>query len=92
MAALFASGRIVDAILVLVALEALGTPALAPADRARARSGPLLCNLASGAALMLARAGGAHRRHGPSSPPVPRAGLAHATRNRACACAAAEHA
>ncbi|AMB48161.1 MULTISPECIES: hypothetical protein [Methylobacteriaceae] len=53
-APLFASGRIVDAILVLVALEAL----LLLAVRARwgrgPAPGPLLSNLASGAALMLA--------------------------------------
>ncbi|WP_375456523.1 hypothetical protein [uncultured Methylobacterium sp.] len=54
MAAWFSSGRIVDAILVLVALEAVLLLAL------RLRTGrgpaplPLLCNLASGAALMLA--------------------------------------
>lgn len=51
MEALFASGRIVDAILVLVALEALGLILW------RRRAGPplpLLCNLTSGAALMLA--------------------------------------
>ncbi|WP_336485355.1 hypothetical protein [Methylobacterium nigriterrae] len=54
MADLFASGRIVDLILGLVALEALILLAL----RARTRRGPapaqLLLNLASGAALMLA--------------------------------------
>lgn len=53
-APLFASGRIVDAILVLVALEALVLLGL----RARWGLGPapgaLLSNLASGAALMLA--------------------------------------
>ena len=54
MAAWFASGRIVDAILVLVALEAAFLFVL------RLRTGrgpaplPMLCNLASGAALMLA--------------------------------------
>ena len=54
MAEWFSSGRIVDAILVLVALEALALLAL----RWRTGRGPapvaLLCNLASGAALMLA--------------------------------------
>lgn len=54
MAEWFASGRIVDAILVLVAIEALVLLAL----RQRTGRGPapaaLLCNLASGAALMLA--------------------------------------
>ncbi|KAB7782574.1 MULTISPECIES: hypothetical protein [Methylorubrum] len=53
-APLFASGRIVDAILVLVALEVLVLLGL----RARLGRGPapgaLLSNLASGAALMLA--------------------------------------
>ncbi|PXW55031.1 hypothetical protein [Methylobacterium sp. B4] len=53
MAELFASGQIVDAILVLVGLEALLLLAL----RARRGGGPapasLLANLASGAALML---------------------------------------
>lgn len=53
-APLFASGRIVDAILVLVALEALVLLGV----RARWGRGPapgaLLSNLASGAALMLA--------------------------------------
>ena len=53
-ATLFASGRIVDAILVLVALEALVLLGV----RARWGRGPapgaLLSNLASGAALMLA--------------------------------------
>lgn len=54
LAGLFASGRVIDAILVLVALEAVALLAW------RARTGrgpaprPLLCNLASGAALMLA--------------------------------------
>lgn len=52
MEALFASGRIVDAILLLVSLEALALAGL------RGRGGPplatLLANLASGAALMLA--------------------------------------
>jgi hypothetical protein len=54
MSELFASGRIIDLILVLVALEAAALLLW------RARSGrgpapvPLLCNLASGAALMLA--------------------------------------
>ena len=54
MTELFASGRIVDGILVLVALEAVALLVL------RRRTGrgpapvPLLCNLASGAALMLA--------------------------------------
>lgn len=51
---LFASGRIIDGILVLVALEA----AALLAWRARTGRGPapipLLCNLASGASLMLA--------------------------------------
>jgi hypothetical protein len=51
---LFASGRIIDAILVLVAIEA----AFLLAWRARTGRGPaplpLLCNLASGASLMLA--------------------------------------
>ena len=54
MTELFASGRIVDAILVLVALEA----AALLLWRRRTGRGPapvpLLCNLASGAALMLA--------------------------------------
>ncbi|WP_375463685.1 hypothetical protein [uncultured Methylobacterium sp.] len=58
MAAWFASGRIIDAILVLVALEAVALLVL----RRRAGRGPapakMLCNLASGASLMLAvRAG-----------------------------------
>jgi hypothetical protein len=51
MDALFASGHIVDALLLLVALEALGLILW------RRRSGsplPFLCNLTSGAALMLA--------------------------------------
>lgn len=54
MTELFASGRIIDGILVLVALEAVALLVW------RARTGrgpapvPLLCNLASGAALMLA--------------------------------------
>ncbi|MCJ2034265.1 hypothetical protein [Methylobacterium sp. J-068] len=51
MAGLFASGRIIDAILVLVALEALVLILW------RRRDGlplPLVCNLTSGAALMLA--------------------------------------
>lgn len=54
MAAWFSSGRIVDAILLLVALEAILLLAL------RLRTGrgpapfPMLCNLGSGAALMLA--------------------------------------
>jgi hypothetical protein len=52
MDALFASGRIVDAILVLVAAEALLLAWLAR-SRGLARA-PLLANLASGAALMLA--------------------------------------
>ena len=54
MSELFASGRIIDAILVLVAIEA----AFLLAWRARTGRGPapipLLCNLASGASLMLA--------------------------------------
>ena len=54
MAALFVSGRIVDAILLLVAIEALVLLGV----RARWGRGPapmaLLSNLASGAALMLA--------------------------------------
>ncbi len=51
MDALFAGGHIIDAILVLVAVEALGLILW------RRRAGPLLpllCNLASGASLMLA--------------------------------------
>ena len=52
MEALFASGRIVDAILALVVLEAL---LLAWLARRRGMAlPPLLANLASGAALMLA--------------------------------------
>ena len=54
MTELFASGRIVDAILVLVAVEAV---ALLLWRRRTGRGPapvPLLCNLASGAALMLA--------------------------------------
>ena len=54
MDALFASGRIIDAILVLVALEAVALLLL----RRRRGRGPapasLLANLAAGAALMLA--------------------------------------
>ena len=54
MATWFASGRIVDAILVLVVIEAIVLLAL----RQRTGRGPapvqLLCNLGSGAALMLA--------------------------------------
>ncbi|GJD94629.1 hypothetical protein [Methylobacterium iners] len=57
MSELFASGRIIDLILVLVALEAVALLVW------RSRSGggpaplPLLCNLAAGAALMLALRG-----------------------------------
>lgn len=54
MAELFASGRIIDLILILVAVEACALLAW----RLRRGRGPspvlLLCNLASGAALMLA--------------------------------------
>ncbi|MCJ2123337.1 hypothetical protein [Methylobacterium sp. J-077] len=52
MEALFASGRIVDAILALVAAEALLLARLA--RRRGLAVPPLLANLASGAALMLA--------------------------------------
>ena len=51
MEALFASGRIVDAILLLVAIEAL---ILIPWRRGAGAALSLLCNLASGVALMLA--------------------------------------
>jgi hypothetical protein len=50
MDALFASGRIIDAILVLVAIEAL----VLILWRRGSSPLPLLCNLTSGAALMLA--------------------------------------
>lgn len=49
MADLFASGRIVDAILILVAIEGLGLMLWV-----RRGGWPILCNLTSGAALMLA--------------------------------------
>lgn len=51
MDALFAGGHVIDAILVLVALEALG---LILWRRRAAPLLPLLCNLGSGASLMLA--------------------------------------
>ncbi|MEH3116989.1 MAG: hypothetical protein PGN25_05090 [Methylorubrum populi] len=53
-ASLFASGRIVDAILVLVALEALLLLGLRMRLGRGPAAGALLSNLASGAALMLA--------------------------------------
>ena len=54
MAAWFDSGRIVDAILVLVLLEAGLLLALRRWTGRGPAPGPLLCNLASGASLMLA--------------------------------------
>ncbi len=54
MDALFASGRIVDLILVLVAFEAAALAFWRVRLRGGFRLRPLLCNLASGAALMLA--------------------------------------
>lgn len=54
MEAWFASGRIIDAILVLVAAEAVLLLALHRRTGRGPAPLPLLCNLASGAALMLA--------------------------------------
>lgn len=54
LAALFASGRVIDAILCLVALEAAALVAWRIRSGVRPVLPPLLCNLASGAALMLA--------------------------------------
>ena len=56
MAWLFASGHVIDAILVLVACEALALVAwgVTRGGRRRVALRPLLFNLASGAALMLA--------------------------------------
>ena len=54
MAELFASGRVVDLILVLVALEALALLGWRLARRRGPSVAMLLANLASGAALMLA--------------------------------------
>lgn len=51
---LFATGRIVDAILVLVAVEAVGLLAWRRYTGRGPAPFPLLCNLASGASLMLA--------------------------------------
>lgn len=54
MAEWFASGRIVDAILVLVVLEAVFLLSLRWRTGRGPAALPLLCNLGSGAALMLA--------------------------------------
>ena len=54
LASLFASGRIIDVILGLVALEAAVLVAWRLHGRDRPLLPPLFCNLASGAALMLA--------------------------------------
>ncbi|MFD1303867.1 hypothetical protein ACFQ4G_20075 [Methylobacterium marchantiae] len=54
MADLFASGRIIDLILALVALETLGLVAWHVHTGRGAALRPLLCTLVSGAALMLA--------------------------------------
>ncbi len=54
MADLFASGRIVDIIVVLVAVEALALVSLKLFSGRGPSTGALLSNLASGAALMLA--------------------------------------
>ena len=54
LASLFASGRIIDVILGLVALEAAAVVAWRLYGRDRPLLPPLFCNLASGAALMLA--------------------------------------
>ncbi|MCC0808382.1 hypothetical protein FPV16_19570 [Methylobacterium sp. W2] len=54
LAALFASGRIIDVILGLVALEAAALVAWRLHGGDRPLLAPLFCNLASGAALMLA--------------------------------------
>ena len=54
LASLFASGRIIDVILGLVALEAAALVAWRLHGRDRPLLPPLFCNLASGAALMLA--------------------------------------
>ena len=54
MTAWFASGRIVDVILVLVAIEAVVLLALRHWTGRGPAPVPLLCNLGSGAALMLA--------------------------------------
>ncbi|MCJ2127834.1 hypothetical protein [Methylobacterium sp. E-045] len=54
MTALFASGRIIDAILGLVALEAATLVAWRVHRGGRFALTPLICSLASGAALMLA--------------------------------------
>lgn len=61
MESLFAGGRIMDAILVLVAIEAVVLSLIL--RRRETALPPVLCNLASGAALMLALRGaltGAH--------------------------------
>ena len=61
MESLFAGGRIIDAILVLVAIEAVVLSLIL--RRRETALPPVLCNLASGAALMLALRGaltGAH--------------------------------
>ncbi|WP_036302544.1 hypothetical protein [Methylobacterium sp. 77] len=54
MATLFASGRIIDLILCLVALEAAALVVWRLRRGGRLVLPPLLCNLGSGAALMLA--------------------------------------
>ncbi|CAL8977144.1 hypothetical protein RHODGE_RHODGE_00394 [Rhodoplanes serenus] len=54
MAELFVSGRVIDLILILVVIEAVGLAVLARLTRRVPRIGTLLPNLAAGACLLLA--------------------------------------
>ncbi|RAI33033.1 hypothetical protein [Rhodoplanes serenus] len=54
MAELFASGRVIDLVLILVVIEAVGLAVLARLTRRVPQIGTLLPNLAAGACLLLA--------------------------------------